>query len=99
VIRLADGQLTLISPDGGLCNHPVALRVNAGGLLTNITSAGTELSAGEPAGRGVRVEIDFDPETAEDPWTLVLYFHKGDTILEVERRRGAERTLDTIWRN
>jgi hypothetical protein len=90
--------VSLRSPEGDDYNHPVAVRVNRGGEITEVTKSGTQISTGTAFARGVRVEIDFDPETADDPWTFAFWFHKGRAYAEVLQRRGAERTFDTIWR-
>ena len=99
--QMNDGRTLaeLVSPAGGECNHPIAVRVNAGGVITEVTSSGTRMYTGPEPGRGVRVELDFDPETDDDLWTLALHFHKGHTYVEVLQRRGDERKFGVIWRD
>jgi hypothetical protein len=97
------------SPAGEGYNHPVAVRVNRGGEITEVTKEGTRVYAGEPfdrepfdrgpgGGRGVRIEIDFDAEHGMR-WILGLTFHKGMTFADVVMRHGQSGVWpDVIWR-
>jgi hypothetical protein len=69
-------------------NHPTAVRVNRGGEITEVTAAGTKVSAGEEPRkyRGVCIEIDFSDESGLD-WTLEFNFHKGNTLVGVLKRQ------------
>jgi hypothetical protein len=85
-------------------NHPTAVRVNRGGEITEVTVAGTKVSAGEKPRkyRGVCIEIDFSDESGLD-WTLEFNFHKGATYVEVLKRQKARvhdgYYPDEIWRS
>ena len=104
------GGDVLRSCSGDTYNHPIAVRVNRGGEITEVTEDGTRLSAGSPAGRGVRIEVDFISENDGHLWTLALQFHKGQTFTEVYPGpalavaedpgiRTAKWPHDTIWRD
>ena len=62
------------------CVHIESVRVNAGGKITDVTRDGTKLSEGEPAGRGVRIEIVYWCE-AMHKWKVVQQFHKGSVFV------------------
>jgi hypothetical protein len=84
--------------------HPVKVVVNAGGSITTIDYDGTRMSAGEPADRGVRIELHFDSEWGK---TLVMafQFHKGQTrvtgdVSELSPEEdGSPAVRPTIWRD
>ena len=93
-------QGELRSPEGEEQNHPVAVRVNRGGEITEVTNAGTRVYAGDVPDRGVRIELDFDTEQGIN-WTLALHFQKGITRAEVLKRSydSAYPWPSVIWRN
>lgn len=97
-----DGVLSPIHRD--TYNHPTAVRVNRGGEITEVTAAGTKVSAGEEARkyRGVCIEIDFSDESGLD-WTLEFNFHKGNTLVGVLKRQqrlnGGYPDVPEIWRD
>jgi hypothetical protein len=82
-----DGWNAIRSPAGEEFNHPVAVRVNCGGEITEVTKGGTHVYSGQPSSHGVRIEIDFHAEWGMH-WTLALMFAKGETYAGVLRRRG-----------
>ncbi len=42
--------------------HPIRVVVNAGGSITTVDHEGTRMKAGEPAGRGVAIALEFGCE-------------------------------------
>jgi hypothetical protein len=85
---------------GGSNLHPVRLVVNAGGLITEVTRAGTTVTRGEPHGRGVSITIDFRGECGHGS-SAEYQFHKGTTCLTQTALEpdSEELTLATIWRD
>lgn len=61
--------------------HLQAVEVNRGGEITSIDQDGTKLKAGEPSGRGVRVEMILWCE-AGHKWRHSLQFNKGALLIE-----------------
>ncbi|MBU1209012.1 MAG: hypothetical protein KKH04_19165 [Proteobacteria bacterium] len=61
--------------------HMQAVEVNRKGEITCIDSHGTKVQAGNPSGRGARVELTFFCEGGHK-WTHSLQFHKGAVLLE-----------------
>ncbi len=63
------------------CVHIQAVEVKRGGEITCIDRQGTKVQAGEPSGRGARVEITFWCESGHK-WTRSFQFHKGNLFVE-----------------
>lgn len=93
----------LVCPRCGCeCTHPTEVRVNRGGRLTGVTSAGTVEGIGPRSGRGVLTEIFFVCEEGHG-FVVAYQFHKGTTYLST-RPVPARDVADgewpaTIWRD
>lgn len=61
--------------------HIEAVKVNAGGEITEVTSSGLCYWRGKASGRGARIDITFWCENGHR-WTRSLQFHKGMTFVE-----------------
>jgi hypothetical protein len=76
--------------------HPTLVEVNAGGSITTIDHDGTRMSAGEAAGRGVRIRLNFSCEGGHR-FSVVFDFHKGNTGVVAYLDDTVPET--TIWRD
>jgi hypothetical protein len=74
--------------------HIEAIRVNAGGRITRITQEGTQVSHGEPEGRGAVIETVFWCENGRHKWTRREEFHKGMVLRSEEMLLYVSASLD-----
>lgn len=64
--------------------YPTKVEVNAGGSITEVTAGGTVMRAGEPAGRGVAIDVILECESGGHECRFRIHLHKGFTCVDVE---------------
>jgi len=82
--------------------HIQGVEVNRGGELTLVDVHGTHLQAGDPQGRGAKIEIVFWCEENHS-WEHLIWFHKGATLIENNILPGCEICISghasDLWRD